>query len=288
MRPGNGPGAWDGPGRWGRTGEAWERRRLQPVAPPPLLLLLPLPPGAACSPLLAPPPMLLAANCLPAGRSPAMCRIIRNSWGTFWGQLGFFKLERGVNALQIEAGDCWWAMLPGWLGAKSTMSATICPGSYEFGLAEELACLLATTHCVAQVCAAHLGRRARRARGPQGATPHPCSPGSCRRVGLLSCLSADTKRAAPSHAPSAPQVGTMWGVFDKEEAEKFKPEPGTKPHKKKERQEKEDTSVDREDEDSSRANDAEQEGRVRREPSVWSRLRSEAQESLRLLNGVLE
>lgn len=35
--------------------------------------------------------------------------IVRNSWGTYWGQLGFFLLERGTNALQIEAGDCWWA-----------------------------------------------------------------------------------------------------------------------------------------------------------------------------------
>lgn len=29
--------------------------------------------------------------------------------GTFWGELGFFKLERGVNSLQIESGDCWYA-----------------------------------------------------------------------------------------------------------------------------------------------------------------------------------
>jgi hypothetical protein len=42
--------------------------------------------------------------------------LIRNSWGSYWGELGFFKLERGTNALQIEygepkdaSGDCWWA-----------------------------------------------------------------------------------------------------------------------------------------------------------------------------------
>ena len=29
--------------------------------------------------------------------------------GTFWGELAFFKLERGVNSLQIESGDCWYA-----------------------------------------------------------------------------------------------------------------------------------------------------------------------------------
>eukprot|EP00878_Enallax_costatus_P008894 GHUV01009298.1.p1 GENE.GHUV01009298.1~~GHUV01009298.1.p1 ORF type:complete len:326 (+),score=125.81 GHUV01009298.1:668-1645(+) len=36
--------------------------------------------------------------------------LIRNSWGTYWGELGFFKLQRGANALQIESGDCWYAV----------------------------------------------------------------------------------------------------------------------------------------------------------------------------------
>lgn len=39
--------------------------------------------------------------------------VIRNSWGTYWGRLGFFLLERGTNALQIESGDCWWSK-PTW------------------------------------------------------------------------------------------------------------------------------------------------------------------------------
>lgn len=34
---------------------------------------------------------------------------IRNSWGTYWGDLGFFKLERGTNSLYIENNDCWYA-----------------------------------------------------------------------------------------------------------------------------------------------------------------------------------
>lgn len=47
--------------------------------------------------------------------------VIRNSWGTYWGNLGFFKLERGNNALQIEAGDCWWAV-PTWQDEQDVRS----------------------------------------------------------------------------------------------------------------------------------------------------------------------
>ena len=31
------------------------------------------------------------------------------SWGTFWGELGFFRLARGSNTFWIEEGDCWYA-----------------------------------------------------------------------------------------------------------------------------------------------------------------------------------
>jgi cathepsin X len=34
--------------------------------------------------------------------------IVRNSWGTFWGEQGFAKVIRGVNNMQIES-DCVWA-----------------------------------------------------------------------------------------------------------------------------------------------------------------------------------
>jgi len=34
--------------------------------------------------------------------------LVRNSWGTHWGQHGFFKLIRGINNIAIES-DCAWA-----------------------------------------------------------------------------------------------------------------------------------------------------------------------------------
>lgn len=37
----------------------------------------------------------------------------RNSWGEYWGELGFFRIERGSNMLRIE-NDCVWATPDTW------------------------------------------------------------------------------------------------------------------------------------------------------------------------------
>ncbi len=34
--------------------------------------------------------------------------VVRNSWGTHWGEQGFFRVIRGVNNIAIES-DCAWA-----------------------------------------------------------------------------------------------------------------------------------------------------------------------------------
>jgi len=39
--------------------------------------------------------------------------IVRNSWGEFWGELGFFRIKRGENTLKIEK-DCAWVTPGAW------------------------------------------------------------------------------------------------------------------------------------------------------------------------------
>ena len=38
---------------------------------------------------------------------------VRNNWGDYWGEDGFFRVERGVNALAIEE-DCYYAEPKAW------------------------------------------------------------------------------------------------------------------------------------------------------------------------------
>merc|ERR1711972_115604 len=63
----------------------------------------------------------------PAGRK---YWVIRNSWGTYWGEAGWAKLERGVNALMVES-DCSWAV-PTWDGLDEALDGRT-SGDYKYG-----------------------------------------------------------------------------------------------------------------------------------------------------------
>jgi hypothetical protein len=53
---------------------------------------------------------VVCANCLPC--LSARYRM-RNSWGEFWGEMGYAKVEKGSNALMLEGG-CNWAVPDSW------------------------------------------------------------------------------------------------------------------------------------------------------------------------------
>jgi len=57
--------------------------------------------------------------------------IIRNSWGTYWGEHGWFKVRRGVNQNLIEA-QCDWAV-PTFKGLKTVIEGDVL-GNYANGL----------------------------------------------------------------------------------------------------------------------------------------------------------
>merc|ERR1719491_1256008 len=57
--------------------------------------------------------------------------VIRNSWGTYWGEAGWLKLERGVNTLMSES-DCDWAV-PTFDGLDEALAGSTL-GSYKEGL----------------------------------------------------------------------------------------------------------------------------------------------------------
>jgi hypothetical protein len=38
---------------------------------------------------------------------------VRNNWGDYWGEEGYFRAERGVNALMLES-ECFWARPKAW------------------------------------------------------------------------------------------------------------------------------------------------------------------------------
>lgn len=49
--------------------------------------------------------------------------VVRNSWGTHWGENGFFRLIRGINNIAIES-DCAWATPVDTWTAKKTHKTT--------------------------------------------------------------------------------------------------------------------------------------------------------------------
>lgn len=59
--------------------------------------------------------------------------IVRNSWGEYWGEMGYFRIALGKNLLQIEA-SCAWATPGSWtehnLGCYEDGTNCVSKGEY--------------------------------------------------------------------------------------------------------------------------------------------------------------
>jgi len=49
---------------------------------------------------------------------------VRNSWGTFWGENGFFRIVRGTNNLAIETSCAWAAVRDTWTKNEKNVTTT--------------------------------------------------------------------------------------------------------------------------------------------------------------------
>jgi len=56
--------------------------------------------------------------------------VARNSWGTYWGEMGWFKIRRGVNQMQIES-QCDWAV-PTYKNLHEELAGKVL-GDYRYG-----------------------------------------------------------------------------------------------------------------------------------------------------------
>lgn len=87
--------------------------------------------------------------------------VVRNSWGTYWGTMGFFLLERGSNALMIENGDCWWAV-PTWQDEQDVRSGKLVGTMWGVMTPEEAARVIPEAakkpHCIDDDCEGEMKR----------------------------------------------------------------------------------------------------------------------------------
>jgi len=76
---------------------------------------------------------------------------VRNSWGTYWGMNGFFKIKRGINNLGIES-DCFW-MVPDVTDEELVWSDHPSYGGSHYGIVamEDDAVPLETTENIAHI-----------------------------------------------------------------------------------------------------------------------------------------
>jgi len=147
--------------------------------------------------------------------------VARNSWGTYWGERGWFKVLRGANHLFIED-DCAWAVPD--LSAFDANVAAREVGAYLTGeqrkMADETSAAQLKAHAVAAVAAAShaaashaaakadahtIKGKAAEAKVVEKAGAKAEAKAAQPTLSLLSLAALDPRRAAPQPAAAAAQ-----------------------------------------------------------------------------------
>eukprot|EP00187_Rhodella_violacea_P017304 CAMPEP_0184722890 /NCGR_PEP_ID=MMETSP0314-20130426/23597_1 /TAXON_ID=38298 /ORGANISM="Rhodella maculata, Strain CCMP 736" /LENGTH=443 /DNA_ID=CAMNT_0027187579 /DNA_START=1 /DNA_END=1332 /DNA_ORIENTATION=+ len=136
---------------------------------------------------------------------------VRNSWGSYWGENGFFKLIRGKNALRFEE-DCWF--VDPTADEEDAVAMGVRTGSM-YGLVNASANTTRHTAAFRTALDKNAWENKRAAILARAGAPKPASEKKSTQSAALNDPESDTHapHAAPSSSSPSPLNGILWNAL---------------------------------------------------------------------------